>query len=270
MMWSLIHDLCIFHVLCAISQFVSTSELYCVRLVHCTCCGVNYRSYVVYQNTVEFNWLCPKCVSDVMPFHDCSTLSSSSKGSSEICTSLSTSSDGAFEYDMPALSSSAGLQVAHFNCRSLLSIVDEVSNLIVHNSIDVFAVTETWLDSSIEDNEIFSYSFPINMVHNDRNCCGGGGGVAFLLSPRVKFVFRPDLCEDQIESVWIELYLYTTRSVLFCCVYRPPSQHNFFDKFLVECESAFSYCPRLVILGDMNADLSQPSCQVVVICYEAI
>ena len=54
---------------------------------------------------------------------------------------MSISIDVAFEYDLPALSSSAGLRVAHLNCRSLLSIVDEVSDLIVHNSIDVFAVT---------------------------------------------------------------------------------------------------------------------------------
>ena len=133
-----------------------------------------------------------------------------------------------------------------------------MSVLIVHNSIDVFAVTETWLDSSIEDSEIFSYSFPIIIVRNDRN--RRGGEVAFLLSPRVKFVFRPDLCEGLFESVWIELYPSTMRSVLFCCVYRPPSQCNFFEKLLAECESAHSHCPRLIILGDVNADLMRPSC----------
>ena len=147
---------------------------------------------------MAFNWLCPKCVADVMPFHDCSTLNSSSD-TSDSCSSLSTSSDGTIQYDLPSLSSPAGLRVANLNCRSLLSIADELSDLIVHNSIDVFAVTETWLDSTIEDSEIFSYSFPINIVHNDRNC--RGGGIAFLLSPRVKFVLRPDLCEGKIESI---------------------------------------------------------------------
>ena len=84
------------------------------------------------------------------------------------------------------------LLVCDLNCCSLLSVVDEVSDLIAHNSVGVFAVTETWLDSSIMNNEIFSYSFPINIVCNDYNCYGGG--VVFLLSSRVKFVFRPDFC----------------------------------------------------------------------------
>ena len=209
------------------------------------------QQYVIYQNAAAFNWLCPKCTSDQLPFHDCSVLSS---GTSDV---YSNSSTLVSEYDLPPLSSTAGLRVAHLNCRSLLSITDEVSDLIVRNSIHVFALTETWLDSSIEDSGIFSYSFPINIVRNDRN--RHGGGVAFLVTPGVKFVVRPDLCEGHVESIWIELFPSTKRSMLFCCAYRPPSQHNFFDNFIAECETACSYCSRLCILGDMNADLLVPS-----------
>ena len=230
----------------------------CAYWCHCVCCGVDQHRYVTFQNANEFNWLCPKCVADEMPFHDCSFLSS--KETSDNCSSFGSPcnvSSGMLQLDLPPLSSTAGLRVAHLNCRSLLSIADEVSDLIVHNSIDVFAVTETWLDSSIEDCEIFPYSFPINIVRNDRN--RHGGGVAFLLTPRVKFVVRSDLCESAIESLWIELYPSTKRSMLFCCVYRPPSQHNFFDNFLAECETAFSHSPRLAIFGDVNADLLVPS-----------
>ena len=75
---------------------------------HCVFCGVDYRSYVAFQNAVAFNWLCPKCVADVMPFHDCSTLNSSS-GTLDSCSSLSTSSNGTIQYDLPSLSSPAGL-----------------------------------------------------------------------------------------------------------------------------------------------------------------
>ena len=48
----------------------------CAYWCHCVCCGVDYQSYVAFQNAVTFNWLCPKCVANEMPFHDCSTLSS--------------------------------------------------------------------------------------------------------------------------------------------------------------------------------------------------
>ena len=158
------------------------------------------------------------------------------------------------------LATPAGLRIAYLNCRSLLSIVDEVYNLLIYSHVDVFAVTETWLDSSINDCEIFPYLSNISIVRRDRN--RHRGGVAFLLSSRVKFVVRVDLSEGHIESVWIELFPKTKRSMLLCCVYHPPSQHTFFDKFLAECEAAQTHCPRVSILGDVNVDLLKPSCSL--------
>ena len=112
------------------------------------------------------------------------------------------------------LSSSAGLRIANLNCRSLLSVADEVFDLLTQNHIDVFAVTETWLDSSISDCEIFPYSSSVSIVRRDRN--RHGGRVAFLLSPGVKFVVRDDLSDGQIESVWLELFPGTKRNMLIC------------------------------------------------------
>ena len=83
------------------------------------------------------------------------------------------------------------------NCRSLLSIADEVSDLIVHYSTNVFVVTETWLDSSIEDYEIFPYSFPITVVRNDHN--RHIGVVAF--------------CSFQGSSLWLDLCKSTIESL---------------------------------------------------------
>ena len=154
--------------------------------------------------------------------------------------------------------SSAGLRIAHLNCRNLLSIADEVFDLFTHSHIDVFAVTETWLDSSIDDCEIFPYSSTFSILRNDQN--RRGGEVAFLFSSRVKYVVRPDLCKGHVESLWIEPFPKIKRSMLFCCVYRPPSQYCFFDKFLTECELAHLQCPRIAILGDLNTDLLKPFC----------
>ena len=41
-------------------------------------------TYTSFQNVGVFNWSCPKCIADVMPFHDCSVLSSSSSDTSDI------------------------------------------------------------------------------------------------------------------------------------------------------------------------------------------
>ena len=83
----------------------------------------------------------------MMPFHDCSALSSSN----------SKTSDSVFQCGSIELASPVGLMVAHLNCRSLLSVANEVYDLFAHQCIDIFAATETWLDSSIAYNEISLY-----------------------------------------------------------------------------------------------------------------
>ena len=62
---------------------------------------------------------------------------------------------------LPSLISPAGLRVANLNCCSLLSVADEVFDLF---SIDVFAITETWLNSFITDNEINFFLIPHLLV----------------------------------------------------------------------------------------------------------
>ena len=107
-------------------------------------------AYKKFQNAEVFNWTCPGCLSNTLPFHDCSVLSSPSFPESDVA--------GHCKFvELPLLSSS-GLRVACLNCRSLLSITDEVFDLLISNHVDIFAVTETRLDPSISDSEIFSYS----------------------------------------------------------------------------------------------------------------
>ena len=43
------------------------------------------------------------------------------------------------------------------------------------------------------------------------------------------------------------------------CLYRPPSQSDFMDQFLSECENLLVLSPRhVVMLGDLSSDLTTP------------
>ena len=81
---------------------------------------------ITFQNAEMFNWTCPRCIANVMPFHDCSLsfelISPAAIAKSETVSQCEST-------DLPPLSSPAGLRVAHLNCRSLLSIADEVFDL---------------------------------------------------------------------------------------------------------------------------------------------
>ncbi len=82
------------------------------------------------------------------------------------------------------------------------------------------------------------------------------------MSDHLKYKFRSDLCGNDIESIWIELYPGSKWSMLFGCVYRPPSTHaqTFFDSLVLECDFMLEAGRQnLTIMGDFNADLLKPS-----------
>ena len=63
-----------------------------------------------------------------------------------------------------------------------------------------------------------------------------------------------------MESLWIELFPKSKRSLLVCCVYRPPSKADFYDNFTSECEKCIcSVDQKVLIVGDLNSDLLHPA-----------
>lgn len=67
-----------------------------------------------------------------------------------------------------------------------------------------------------------------------------GGGVTFVGFDQLCFCVRPDLREDTVESSWIKLFPHSKRSLLLCCVYRPPSKVDFYDLFTRTKASEYS------------------------------
>ena len=137
------------------------------------------------------------------------------------CSVLNSSSSDTFEtvsqnqsFDFPNLLS-PGLRIAHLSCCSLLSIADEVFDLFIHNCMDVFVVSEIWLDSSIDDREIFLAPH-LSLQHGMIKIVSGG--VTFLLSSRVKYFLRPDLSEGHMEAIWIEPFQKTEVYVVMLCL----------------------------------------------------
>ena len=65
-----------------------------------TCTCINF------QSAESFNWACSRCISDVIPFHECSALNSSSSDTSETVSQYQS-------FDFPNLLSPAGLSIAH-------------------------------------------------------------------------------------------------------------------------------------------------------------
>ena len=62
-----------------------------------------------------------------------------------------------------------GLRIAHLNIRSLLPKIEEIRLLLESTQLDVFCITETWLDHTVGTGEIKVDRY--NAIRNDRNRC---------------------------------------------------------------------------------------------------
>ena len=128
----------------------------CGLWCHCRCCGANRAQYNDFQLQVDFNWVCPFCLGKGLPFNDYSFLSCS-----DLNCSLECSDDISQSTYLPAppFSKNSFLKVAHLNCRSLLSSLEEVYLLMQTYSVDIMTLSETWLDETISDLEICSNGY---------------------------------------------------------------------------------------------------------------
>ena len=182
------------------------------------------------------------------------SLSSGSRFSAGTCSEVFNSSSSVLQDGrLNWFDNKSNLNLLLLNVRSITSVIDEIGLILIRKKVDVMAQCETWLDDSICDSEVCPPGFSI--YRNDRN--RRGGGVTIIVSSRVRFVPRPDLSVGNIESLWIELFQKSKRSMFIGCVYRSPSSTiSFFDHLSSETERALSVrSQNLTILGDLNCNL---------------
>ena len=102
---------------------------------HCRCSGAGDQVYSHYQQVEHFSWCCPCCIAGSLPFNDCSFLTSEDSLLACIDDNIST--------NLGLPQTSAGLRIAHLNCRSLLSHKDDILDLTNVLHLDILSLSET-------------------------------------------------------------------------------------------------------------------------------
>ena len=124
------------------------------------------------------------------------------------------------------------VSVLQLNARSLLPNISELADVVSTLEPDIIAVTETWLTPTVPDGALVLPDFD-SVVRIDRKhdptsntivTAGGakqsGGGV-LLLRNSVQYSIRNDL-RTWSESVWVDIQLRYSGSLLVGCFYSPP------------------------------------------------
>ena len=130
------------------------------------------------------------------------------------------------------------------NVMSLVPKIDEVTEFIVRNKIDLSLITETWLKESVPDSVINIPGF--TLLRRDRSSQIHGGVCAYIKETHYKYERLDDLnCRVDNECLWI--YLRPTRlprgltCIIKSVIYHPPGadgalllDHLFHSLTLVE------------------------------------
>lgn len=225
----------------------------CEKWCHIKCGNVNPREYKNLQRLITFDWTCPRCLQDT----EASFLRSESV-TNILVDNPNTSVDRQIDeftiinnklYDHP------GLKIGHINVNGLKSKLSELHTLLTETSLDILAITETKLANDTSDEEISIEGY--FTIRNDRNK-NGGGVLLYYKDSLAAYEEHKLLIPSTIEGVWINVKS-QSQTWLFACVYRPPTDLSFYNEFNDMLEKVWSTRKNVVIMGDLNSDLSLKS-----------
>jgi exonuclease III len=134
-----------------------------------------------------------------------------------------------------------------------------LTDLIISKTIDILAVTETWLRPHDTASCIADISPPGYVFHHKPRPVGRGGGVGFLVSKQFKVNLQPSPNYTTFESMCLNISN-SCFSGHFICIYRPPGHPaNFFEQFQDLLENVVTIHSDFYIVGDFNLHLDTPS-----------
>ena len=127
-----------------------------------------------------------------------------------------------------------GIECFKFAVNFLLKLPNWSNDLkffVLDSKIDVLAINETKIDSSVNDNEIYLPGFEV--VRKDRSVNGrSGGGVCIYLRSNINYQIRDDLCDDHLECVVVEIIRPHSKPFIVSTWYKPPnSPQDIFRQF---------------------------------------
>ena len=148
-----------------------------------------------------------------------------------------------------------GFVMATLNINSLLGHFDDLKFFVLNSKIDVLAINETKIDSSVNDNEIHLPGFEV--VRKDRSVNGrSGGGVCKYLRNNINYQISDDICVGQLECVVIEIIRPHSRPFFVCTWYKPPnSAQDVFRQFESLVDKMDSEQKDFYLLGDLICNM---------------
>ncbi|XP_033759601.1 uncharacterized protein LOC117341849 [Pecten maximus] len=207
-----------------------TLPVYQLDSVTCVSCPALFHSACVTTNQPQVNleWICDGCVDHFSTFYDFYQASDT------------------FIQDLPK-----GLTFGHLNVRGLLNKVDHLRILLRNHTFDIFTVSESHLDNTIDDSDILIKGY--NLFRKDRN--RHGGGVATYIRDNISASEDSVDLTGTLELLSIKIQQKNSSPIICVNVYRPPNERvDWFDHFDSVIDRLSTENKNIIVLGDFNID----------------
>ena len=152
-----------------------------------------------------------------------------------------------------------GFKIASINLASLYKNIDQLRIYMLSKTVDILAINETRLDSSIQDGEVSIPGYTLERKDRNRN----GGGVALYITDSINYKRLIDLPDDNIELISIQVSKPKAKPFIVCTWYRPPgSTTELTNRFEDVLQKLDSYHMEVDIIGDLNCNVgaTSPDC----------
>ena len=143
------------------------------------------------------------------------------------------------------------LNIAQLNICSIKNKIDEVRMLLQVCKFDILAITESHLDKSVGNKQLYIDNY--RLMRRDRiNGKKGGECIVYVANYLAAIQLR-HLENPALEAIWIKLHRKTT-SAAIGLVDRAPNENGFFDEFSKQVEQCRLKNKNLILIGDFNVN----------------
>ena len=154
-----------------------------------------------------------------------------------------------------------GLRISHLNINHAVNKITDISSLLNNNGkpFHILGLSESRLSNHINDTDMYIPGYKI--IRKDAKKAKETGLLVYA-SESINFKRLYHLENQGIESLWIEIRLKNTPSILLGFCYRNPTERvNWLDNFSEMMDAVSIESKEIILLGDFNIDLSKANNQ---------
>lgn len=142
------------------------------------------------------------------------------------------------------------LKCISINARSVVNKLRELELLLDNEKPHILGITETWLNSSIADNELCFQGYTLLRKDREAGEKTRGGGVLFYIRTELNPVIVTEFNCNKVETLFCNIQCNRDSTLLGVC-YRPPDSSKNNDDEFYSLLNRLDY-KHLVLMGDFN------------------